>query len=183
VSCLLAIPFFLLYIVDRVGKIGRKNHHGGLSMRLSALIAVSLLSVTILTAAAPVQAAPPLFNEWQEFAFPVPDTFDCAGEDGVASGVVHRVAIDLNQGGVGFHLNAQGIWKGNDTGTEYKWRDNITDVIPIDNPDNFVGTLSESLKIIGGPNGSFRLKGDVHVTVVNNEVVVYFDNVSTSCSV
>ena len=123
-----------------------------------------------------------VFNQWIEFAFPVTDDSGCAGEDGVAAGIARITETNFKNGWSGFHVNAKGIWKGNDTGQELMWKDNLADVVPIgDFGNHFVGTISQSLKIIGGPVGQFRLKANVHLTEVNGDFVIYFDEVTTSC--
>lgn len=148
-------------------------------MRLINVICTTAFLVFAVLAA-PAKAEV-LVNEWSEFAFPVLDTSGCAGEDGFVSGVVHNVLAVMRRG-YSYHLNAEGIWKGSVSGAELLWRDNYSEVIPHDNfADFFVGTISSSLKIIGGPLGQFRLKYTSHLTEVNGEFVVWFDNVSTVC--
>lgn len=144
----------------------------------SVMIFVALLAFSITAQAEMV------FNQWVEFAFPVADDSGCAGEDGVAAGVARITETSFKKGWSGFHVNAKGIWKGNDSGVELMWKDNVADVVPIgDFGTHFVGTISQSLKIIGGPAGQFRLKANVHLTEVNGEFVVYFDEVTTSCKI
>lgn len=152
-------------------------------MRQILTILVAIVFVTVTAYAGPVHAAPPLYNVWQEFSFPVTDDSDCAGEDGVASGVVHLVERDFKKGVYGFHVNAMGIWKGDDTGIELLWRDNVSEVVPVWGPSHKVGTTTQSLKIIGGPYGQFRLKYTAHIVEVGGQLVVYFEDVTTACNV
>ena len=151
-------------------------------MKLIKILCTSTLLI-LAVAAAPANAEV-LVNEWQEFAFPVPDTFGCAGEDSVASGVVHLVVTDFRKGNLGIHITAKGILKGNDSGIEVLWKENITDIIPIgDFGNHFVGTISQSLKIIGPGGLLFRLNANAHLTEVGGEFIVYFDEVSITCNV
>ena len=149
-------------------------------MRLIKIICTTTFLLFAVTAA-PAKAGV-LLNTWQDFAFPVPDESGCAGEDAVASGVVHILITDFEKGGLGVHFTAKGILKGNDSGVEVFWKDNVTDIIPIgDFGNHFVGTLSQSLKIIGQGGLLFRLNAKVHLTEVGGEFIVYFDEVSTVC--
>lgn len=127
-----------------------------------------------------------LVNEWQEFAFPVPDDSDCAGEDGVASGLVHFTVTAMPSGLLGIHINANGIWKGNDSGVELHWKDNITDIIPIlHDGEIVVWTIVQRLRITkrGPEPAQFRLKFDLHLVEVGGDLVVYHDEVSTVCRI
>jgi hypothetical protein len=153
------------------------------TLRQVLTILAAIVFVAVTAYAGPVQAEPPLYNVWQEFAFPVPDDADCAGEDGVASGVLHVVEREFKKGVYGYHLNAKGIWKGDDTGIELLWRDNISEVVPVWGPSHRVGTTTQSFKIIGGPNGQFRLKVTAHIVEVGGQPVVYFEDVTTTCNV
>jgi hypothetical protein len=146
-------------------------------------ISAAILFIALTAYAGSVQAEPPTYNGWQEFSFAVPDDADCAGENGVASGVFHVVEREFKKGVWGFHLNAKGIWKGDDTGTELLWIENVSEVVPIWGPSHKVATFSQSLKIIGGPNGQFRLKVTAHIVEVDGQLVVVFENVSTTCKV
>lgn len=157
------------------------NEESDLRQLLTILAAIVFVAVTAY--ADPVRAAPPLYNVWVEFSFPVPDDSDCAGEDGVASGVVHLFEREFNKGVWGYHVNAKGIWKGDDTGTELLWIDNVSEVVPVWGPSHKVGTTTQSLKIIGGPNGQFRLKFTAHIVEVDGQLVVYFEDVTTTCHV
>lgn len=157
-------------------------------MRLIKIICTTTL-LLFAFGAAPVQAEV-LVNEWQEFAFPVTDDSGCAGEDGFVSGVVHNMITAPRKGDLGFFINSKGIWKGNESGVEATWKDNITDIIPngklddIGNPDNhLVWTVSQNLRIIGQGGLLFRLKAKVHLTEVGGEFIVYFDEVTTVCNI
>jgi len=145
-------------------------------------VVVACALMFILTAA-PAKAGI-LVNEWQEFAFPVTDDFGCAGEDAVASGVAHVTVSDFRKGELGIHLNAKGILKGDDSGVEVLWKDNVTDIVPIgDFGNHFVGTISQSIKIIGQGGLLFRLKANVHLTEVGGEFIVFFDRATFVCRV
>jgi hypothetical protein len=149
-------------------------------MRLITIICTTTF-LLFAVVAAPAKAEV-LVNEWQEFAFGVDDDFGCAGEDGVASGVVHVVVTDFRKGNLGIHFNAIGIWKGNDSGVELSWKENITDIIPIgDFGNHFVGTISQSVKIIGPGGLLFRLNAKVHLTEVGGDFIVFFSDVTTVC--
>lgn len=124
-----------------------------------------------------------VFQGWQEFAFPITDDLNCAGEDGVASGMVHTTITEMASG-YGVRLNAIGIVKGDDSGTEYLWRDNIVEVVPFDDwGTHAVGTTQERLKIIGkgGQYVKFVLLYKAHLTEIGGEVVVYFDGATFLC--
>jgi len=151
-------------------------------MRLiNILCTTTFLIFTVI--AAPAKAGI-LVNEWQEFAFPVFDDFGCAGEDGVASGVAHTVVSDFKKGELGIHINAKGILKGDDSGVEVVWKDNIVDIVPIgDFGNHFVGTISQSLKLIGPGGLLFRLKANVHLTEVGGQFIVFFDKATIVCNV
>ena len=149
-------------------------------MRLIKVICTTTLLLFAFVAA-PVQAKV-LLSEWQEFAFPAPDESGCAGESGVASGVVHVVVSDFGKGELGIHFNAKGILKGDESGVEVALKDNITDIIPIgDFGNHFVGTFSQNLRIIGPGGLLFRLNAKIHLTEVGGEFIVYFDEVTTVC--
>jgi hypothetical protein len=150
-------------------------------MRLITIICTTTF-LLFAVVASPAKAEV-LVNEWQEFAFPVPNNFGCSDESGVASGVLHSVVTNFRKGGLGIHINVIGIWKGVDSGVELSWKDNITDIVPIgDLGNHFVGTFSESLKIIGPGGLLFRLNAKAHLTEVGGEFIVYFDEVTTVCN-
>ncbi len=126
-----------------------------------------------------------VFQGWQEFAFPVIDDFNCAGEDGVVSGMIHTTITEMVSG-YGYHINAEGIVQGNDSGAEYLWRDTIAEVVPIrDDPPHthFVGTYQQRLRVIGkgGDVVKFILQFKSHATVIGGEWVVYFDDAFFLC--
>lgn len=142
------------------------------------------LALSILVAAIEPTEAQILQQEWQEFAFPIADVSGCAGEDGVASGMVHYTVTSMPSGWVGVHINAEGIVEGNDSGALYLWRDNITDIVPVvEAGELFVGTYRNTLKIIGPGNGlaKFMFSAKVHLTEIDGVAVVYFDEASFSC--
>lgn len=144
----------------------------------------SLAVILIFTSVAASAKADVLMNQWNNFAFPITDETGCAGEDSVASGLVHLVYSDFKKGSLSFHLSAKGVWKGNDSGLEATWKDNFSEVIPIvDFGNHFIGTFSRSLKIIGQGGLLFRLNANVHLTQVGGEFVVYFDEVSIDCNI
>lgn len=144
----------------------------------------SLAVILIFASVAAPAKAEVLLNQWNEFAFPTIDDFGCAGENGVASGIVHLVYSDFKKGNLSLHLSAKGIWKGNDSGFETIWKDNISEVMPIaDFGNHFVGTFSQSLKLIGQGGLAFRLNANVHLTEVGGEFIVYFDEVSIDCNI
>ena len=145
---------------------------------IEVLLTTTFLIFTVIAAPAKAEL---LVNEWQEFAFPVTDDYGCAGEDGVASGVVHTRISDLRMGDVAFQINAKGIWKGDDSGVEFLWKDNITEVVPVDIGDHFVVTFSQNLRIIGQGLG-FRVNANVHITEVGGELVVYFNEFTIVCN-
>ena len=144
--------------------------------------ALGVLTFIAMMAIATPAKAEVVFNEWHEFAFPLTDDSGCAGEDGVVSGVFHEVLSLMPNGGYSYHLNANGVWKGDESEAELLWRDNYSEVVPHDDFGNFfIGTISHSIKIIGGPLGQFRLKFTSHLTEINGEFVRWVDNFSTAC--
>jgi len=151
-------------------------------MRLiNILCTTTFLIFTVIAAPANAKI---IVNEWQEFAFPVADDFDCAGEEGFVSGVSHLVVSDFRKGDVGVHLNAKGILKGIESGVEVVWKDNIVDIVPIgDFGNHFVGTRTQTLKLIGQGGLVFRFKANVHLTEVGGEFIVYFDRATFVCNV
>lgn len=137
----------------------------------------------ILGLAIPPARAEIVFQGWQEFAMPVTDETGCAGENGVASGIVHTTIAEL-QDGYSYHINAQGIVKGDDSGIEYLLRDNIMEVIPFsDWGTHAIGTTQQRLKLIGkgGQAVKFVLLYRAHLTEIGGEVVVYFDGATFQC--
>ena len=89
-------------------------------------------AVIFIVTAAPANAEV-IVQDWSPFEFIVTDDSDCAGEDGLAQGMVHTTVATMPQGGFSVHLNARGTWTGLETGNEAKWLDNINDVLPIPN--------------------------------------------------
>lgn len=144
----------------------------------------SLAVVLIFASVATPAKAEVLLNQWNDFAFPTIDETGCAGENGVVSGLVHLVYSDFKKGALSLHLSAKGIWKGNDSGFEATWKDNISEVIPIAGfGSHFVGTFSQSLRLIGQGGLAFRLNANAHLTEVGGEFIVYFDEISIVCNV
>ena len=153
-------------------------------MKLSSFTTITALLI-FMVPLAPARAEL-LVNEWQDFAFPVSDDFDCAGEDGVASGLVHFTVTLMPSGNFGVHINANGIWKGNDSGIEFHWKENTTDIIPIlADGEIVVWTIIQRLRVTkrGPESAQFRLKYDRHIIEVDGDLVVFHDEVSTVCTV
>lgn len=122
-------------------------------------------------------------QDWQEFGFPVIDVFNCLGENGVATGMVHTTVMEMADG-FGMHINSEGIVHGLDSGAEYLWRDNVAQFVPYDDYGNHaVGTAQRRLKLIGKGReaAKFVLFHEVHFTVINGQPVVYFDNATFLC--
>jgi hypothetical protein len=124
-----------------------------------------------------------IVNDWFPFEFVVIDGGDCAGEDGVAQGIVHQTVTTMPQGNFNVHINARGTWTGIETGNEGKWLDNINDVLPILG-ENVVYTFQQRLRILGqGPGGDFFLRYKFHVTEIGGEITSYIDSLTTECTV
>ena len=151
--------------------------------KLMKLIQVAIAcAVMFIVAPAPAKAEI-IVQNWQPFEFPVTDDFDCAGEDGLAQGMVHTTVSTMPQGQFNIHINARGTFTGLDTGNEWKWLDNINDVLPI-NGENFVWTIQQRLRLLGqGPGNDFFLKLKFHVTVIGGEVTAYVDSFTVECTV
>jgi hypothetical protein len=149
---------------------------------MKIIYVVVACALMFIVSAAPAKAGI-IVNEWQEFAFAVTDDFDCAGEDGFASGVLHLIVSDFRKGGVGAHLTAKGILKGNDSKIEVVWKDNILDILPIgDLGNHVVWTQTETLKLIGQGGLAFGFRANFHLTEVGGQPIVYFDRATFVCN-
>jgi hypothetical protein len=151
-------------------------------MKIKVILCVSTIliwSIAIQPARAEI-----ILEDWQEFAFPVHDVDDCVGEDGVVSGIVHYVITEM-AGGYGVHINAQGIAEGDDSGNQWLFRDNLTEIVPIsDLPTDFVGTYQLHRKAISQgseyPDVVYSVRS--HVTLIDGQLVVYFDEAYLVCA-
>ena len=124
-----------------------------------------------------------IVQSWNPFEMVVTDDLDCAGEDGLAQGMIHTTVSTMPRGQFNVHINARGTWTGFNTGNEFKWLDNINDVLPIDG-ENFVWTIQQRLRILRkGPGNDFFLKYRFHMTVIGGELTAYVDSFSFKCSV
>jgi hypothetical protein len=138
-------------------------------------------AVIFIVTAAPAKANNPQYRS--HFESVIIDSSGCAGEDGLAQGMVHVTVANMPGRGVSEHINAQGTWIGLETGNEAKWLDNINDVLPITG-ENVVYTFQRRLRILGqGPGGDFFLRYKFHVTDIGGEVTAYFDSATTECTV
>ena len=138
-------------------------------------------AVMLVVTAAPAKAEV-IRQEWSPFEMVVTDDFDCAGENGLAQGMVHWTVTTMPRGQFNVHLNARGTWTGLVTGIEAKWLDNVNDVLPIDG-ENFVWTIQQRLRLLGqGPGNDFFLSYRFHVTVIGGELTAYVDSFSFKCS-
>ena len=138
-------------------------------------------AVIFIVTAAPANAEV-IVQDWSPFEFIVTDDSDCAGEDGLAQGMVHTTVATMPQGGFSVHLNARGTWTGLETGNEAKWLDNINDVLPIQG-ENVVYTFQQRLRILGGPGGAFFLRYKFHIVDIGGEVRSYIDSLTIECTV
>jgi hypothetical protein len=139
-------------------------------------------AVMFIVTASPVSAEV-VFQDWSPFEFVQTDDFDCAGEDGLAQGMVHTTIATMPQGGVSFHLNAHGTWTGFGTGNEFKWLYNYNDVLPI-NGENVVWTIQQRVRVLGqGPGNDLFVKYKFHRTVIGGEVTVYVESLTFECTV
>lgn len=152
-------------------------------MRILKIVCITAV-VAFSTFSMPAKAEL-LANFWDEFTFPVTDDSGCAGEDGMANGLVHITVTNFKKGGIGFHVNATGTWTGDISGDEYTWKDNVVDVLPIAEDGKFVLNVSQQLRIIGqGPGmGQFRLNFNLHIVEIGGELKTYVDELKTTCSV
>ena len=148
---------------------------------INTLTTIMACAVVFIVTAAPANAEV-IIQDRSPFEFPVTDDADCAGEDGIAQGMAHWTVATTPRGGLNVHLNARGTCIGVETGSEAKWLDNINDVLPILG-ENFVYNFQQSLRIIGGPRGSFFLRYKFHVTDIGGEVRAYIDSLSIECTV
>ena len=147
----------------------------------NTLTTIMACAVVFIVTASPANAEV-IFQDWSPFEFYVTDDADCAGEDGIAQGMVHSTIATTPRGGLNLHFNARGTFIGVETGSEAKWLDNINDVLPILG-ENFVYNFQQSLRILGGPRGSFFLKYQFHVTDTGGEVRAYIDSLTIECTV
>ena len=147
---------------------------------LNTLTTIMACAVVFIVTAAPANAEI-IDQDWSPFEFIVTDDFDCAGEDGLLQGMAHTTVATMPQGGLSIHFNARGTFTGLDTGTEWKWLDNINDVLPIEG-ENVVYTFQQRLRVIGGPRADFFLKDKFHVTVIGGEVTAYVDSITVECT-
>ena len=139
-------------------------------------------AVFFVLMAAPAQAEV-LDQGRYPFEFVVPDDLNCAGEDGLAQGIVHLVVTTMPRGGLNIHISAQGTWTGLDSGNEAKWLENINDVLPMTG-ENYVRTVQQRLRILTkGRGNDFFLRFSFHITVVGGEVTAYIDSFTTECTV
>ena len=149
-------------------------------MKINQVIIACAVMLVVTTAPAKAEV---IVQEWSPFEFVTIDDFDCAGEDGLAQGMVHTTVATMPQGGVSAHINARGTWTGLETGNEGKWLDNINDVLPILD-ENFVHTFQQRLRILSqGPGNDFFLSYRFHVTVIGGEVTAYVDSFTIECTV
>ena len=138
-------------------------------------------AVMFVVTAAPANAEV-FIQDWFPFEMVVTDDGDCAGEDGLAQGMVHYTVGTMPRGQFNVHINARGTWTGLETGLEAKWLDNINDVLPIDG-ENFVYTYQQRLRLLGqGPGNDFFLRYRFHVTVIGGEVTAYVDSLTIECT-
>ena len=143
---------------------------------------VFAFAVMFIVAPAPAKAEI-IFQDWSPCEFVQPDVFGCAGEDGLAQGMVHTTIATMPQGGFSIHLNAHGTWTGFDTGNEWKWLENYNDVLPI-RGENEVWTIQQRVRVLGqGPGNDLFLKYKFHITVIGGELTAYVDSLSVECSV
>ena len=139
-------------------------------------------AVMFIVTASPVSAEV-IAQDWSPYEFVQTDDFDCAGEDGIAQGMIHTTVATMPQGGFSYHHNARGTWIGIDTGREFKWLDNFNDVLPI-NGENLVWTQQQRVRVLGqGPGNDLFLKYKFHVTVIGGEVTVYVESLTVECTV
>ena len=107
----------------------------------------------------------------------------CTGEDGLSQGMYHLTVTTMPQGNLNIHINARGTWTGFVTGAEAKWLENVNDVLPILG-ENVVYTYQRRFRVLGqGPKNDFFLKHKLHVTMIGDEVTVYFDSFTTDCRI
>ena len=138
-------------------------------------------AVIFIVTAAPANAEV-IFQDWSPFEFSVTDDSNCAGEDGLAQGMAHTTVATMPRGGLSIHLNARGTFIGLETGSEAKWLDNISDVLPLQG-ENVVYNFQQRLRILGGPRGAFFLRYKFHVTDLGGEVTAYIDSLTIECTV
>jgi hypothetical protein len=139
-------------------------------------------AVMFIVTAAPAKAEI-IKQSWESFEFVQTDDFDCAGEDGLAQGMVHTTIANMPQGGLSIHALQRGTWTGFDTGNEFKWLHNYTDVLPI-NGENVVWTIQQRVRVLGqGPGNDLFVKWKYHVTDIGGEVTVYVDSLTFECTV
>jgi len=148
------------------------------------LIRVAIACAVMFIVAPATAKAEIIEQSWNPFEFVVTDDFGCAGEDGLAQGMVHNTVSTMPRGGFNVHINARGTWTGFNTGNEYKWLDNINDVWPLFTGENDVYTFQQRLRLLRkGPGNDFFLKYRFHITVTGGEVTAYVDSFSVECSV
>lgn len=147
----------------------------------TTLTTIITCALVFIVTASPANAGV-IVQDWSPFEFIVPDDSDCSGQPGLAQGMVHTTVATMPRGGFNIHVNARGTWTGLDTGVEAKWLDNISDVLPILG-ENFVYTYQQSLRILGGPGGSFFLRYKFHLVEIGGEVRSYIDSLTIECTV
>jgi len=121
-----------------------------------------------------------IVNVWEPIEIPVIGD-PCAGEDALILGMVHTTVSTLRNGQLSVQVNTQGVITGLDTGREWLWRLNISDVLPVDG-ENLVWTFHQRDKVIGrGGLPSLFITYQAHVTVIGGDVKVYFDSATYDC--
>jgi hypothetical protein len=147
------------------------------------LIRIAIACAVMFIVAPATAKAEIIEQSWNPFEFVATDDFGCAGEDGLVQGMVHTTVATMPQGRFNVHFNARGTWTGIVTGGEWKWLDNINDVLPIDG-ENFVWTIQQRLRLLGqGPGNDFFLSYRFHLTAIGGELTAYVDSFSVECSV
>jgi hypothetical protein len=105
----------------------------------------------------------------------------CIGEPASAVGILHVVIVDLPSGLLEIHRDSQGTLTG-ESGNEWIWTGNTTNIVPLVTESGFVGTFEQRFRLIGpGDLPSSFLKISAHLVIVDGEAIVDVSELSVTC--
>ena len=125
-------------------------------------------------------------NVWEEIDLVILNDQNC-GDATVfhLEGMTHRKISTLRNGQLAINVNLMGSLTpldGANEGEPAIFRQNVHNVLPVDQGDNFVWTVGEVIRVIGtGDAVKFRLNANFHVIVANGEVKSYLETEKVSC--